>query len=102
MRSWVRYNKLEAPLPAPRAISIQKANTFIEGAAFLRKPERRAQVRALLILLFQHGPRITEAIQLNWQSDIDMKARRWRKCVDRKSTRLNSSHSCASRMPYSA
>src|SRR3546814_8492794 len=26
MRSWVRYNKLETPLPAPRAISIQKAN----------------------------------------------------------------------------
>jgi len=84
LRDWVRYDKLEHTGPAPRAIPIPKANAFIEGTSYLRKPERRAQVRALLVLLFQHGPRISEAIALRWRDDIDMDGRRWRKTILKK------------------
>jgi len=81
---WIRCAKLDAALPPPRDMSIDDARAVLQAVDAIPDLTARARVEALLILLFFHGPRISEAIALNWERDIDMKRRQWRKRVKKK------------------
>lgn len=85
---WIRCEKLPAELPPPRDMNLDQAAKLFQAVDVAAPAndgqDLRPMIRALLVLLFFHGPRISEALALTWQDDIDLVGRRWRKGVLKK------------------
>jgi integrase len=76
--------KLRETAPPPKALEIDQAQAVLAGVEAIQDADERARVHCLLILLFLHGPRISEALALSWAEHIDMQGRRWLKKVTKK------------------
>lgn len=84
---WCAYlpgKKLDAVTPDPKPLEPDEPSAVLAAVSVIRHPVKRAQMYALLILLFTHGPRIGEAIRLRWDEHIDLPRRRWLKTVTKK------------------
>lgn len=81
---YLRVDKLDAVLPEPKPLEADDAAKLLAAADAIDDKDLRAQVYAMLVLLFYHGPRINEALALVWADHIDMTKREWLKTISKK------------------
>jgi integrase len=81
---YLRVDKFDAVLPEPKPLEADDAAKLLAACDAIKDPKERARVFALLVLLFYHGPRINEALALDWAAHVDMARREWLKTVSKK------------------
>lgn len=78
-RGWCSYRRVRREVedePQTRSVATVPARRLVANA--------EGKVKLLLVWLFRHGPRISEALRVNPRQDIELKARTYRKLTTKR------------------